>query len=77
MIVIPVFTAGRLGPTHVSIESGVAGLRRSGILFCEEITTLDKDFLRRGPLGTPASGAFMDEVLLAVRRAIGDQYAFS
>ncbi|MEA2638493.1 MAG: hypothetical protein QOE18_1550, partial [Chloroflexota bacterium] len=42
------------------------------IVFCEEITTLDRDFLASGPLGAPIGGHRMDEVVRAIRRAIGE-----
>jgi hypothetical protein len=48
------------------------GLRGPGILFCEEITTIDRDFVYRGPLGPHLSRPILDTVLRAVRRALGD-----
>jgi len=72
VIVIPVFSAGKTGPTRVSLPAGAGGLRRRGLLFCEEITTIDRDFLDRGPLGPQLSGQLLDMVVRAVRRALGD-----
>ena len=64
------FSSGRLGPTRVSFPSRTG--YASGILFCEEITTIDRDFLANGPIGPPIGGHLMDEVVRAVRRAIGE-----
>jgi mRNA interferase MazF len=72
LLVIPIFSTGRSGPTRVALPSGQGGLRRTGLLFCEEITTIDRSFLYRGPLGSRVSSVVLDAVLHAVRRAIGD-----
>jgi mRNA-degrading endonuclease toxin of MazEF toxin-antitoxin module len=72
LIVVPLFSTGRGGPTRVTVASGAGGLRRPGVLFCEEIATIDRDFLDRGPLGPRLSGPVLDAVVRAVRRALGD-----
>ena len=72
LIVIPVFSAGKAGPTRVPLAAGAGGLRRPGLLFCEEITTIDRDFLSRGPLGAPLSSQVIAAAVRAVRRALGD-----
>lgn len=72
VIVVPVFSRGAPGPTRVTLPAGSGGLLREGVLFCEEITTIDRDFLRRGPLGPPVEGRILDEACRAVRRAIGE-----
>ena len=72
LIVIPIFSSGRLGPTRVLIAAGVGGLDHDSVLLCEEITTIDRDFLRRGPLGPLAPASLLEQVLRAVRRALGE-----
>ena len=72
VIVVPIFSTGRLGPTRVPLASGAGGIRRSGVLFCEEITSIDRDFLDRGPLGPRLPGSVLDAVVRAVTRALGD-----
>jgi mRNA interferase MazF len=72
VIAVPLFSGGRLGPTRVPLQVGAGGLRRPSIAFCEEVTTLDRDFLGRGPLGKPVSPAQLAEVIRAIRRALGD-----
>ena len=72
LIVIPVFSGGKSGPTRISLPAGAGGLRRPGRLFCEEITTIDRDFLIRGPLGPRLSRPVLTAVVGAVRRALGD-----
>jgi len=71
LIVVPVFSAGQLGPTRVPLPSRSSGLRHNSVLFCEEITTIDRDFLARGPVGT-LSPRLMDAIVRSVRRAIGE-----
>jgi hypothetical protein len=42
------------------------------VLFCDEITTVDHEFLGERPLGPPVSGRILTQVVKAVRRAMGD-----
>ena len=72
LIVVPIFSVGRLGPTRVPLPSRAGGLSKPGILFCEEITTIDRDYLSRGPLGPRLPRRTLEAVVRAVRRAIGD-----
>ena len=72
IVVIPTFSAGYPGPTRVPILAGVGGIHRDSILFCEEITTLDIDFLTSGPFGPPVPDYLLGRVLRAVRRALGE-----
>ena len=72
VIVIPIFSAGRLGPTRVALRAGTGGIRHDSILFCDEITTIHRDFLARGPLGPAVPDSVLRQVVRAVRRALGE-----
>jgi mRNA-degrading endonuclease toxin of MazEF toxin-antitoxin module len=72
VIVAPIFTRGALGPTRVPIRAGVGGLQHDSVIFCEEITTVDLDFLDEGPLGDAVPQGLMRQVVRAVGIAIGD-----
>jgi mRNA-degrading endonuclease toxin of MazEF toxin-antitoxin module len=72
VVVVPVFSRGEIGPTHLSIRGGVGGLNHDSVLFCEEITTLDVGFLNEGPLGARVPESLLRRVVRAVRIAIGD-----
>jgi mRNA interferase MazF len=72
VIVVPVFSSGRLGPTRVPVQAETGGLPHDSVLFCEEITTIDKDFLERGPLGPRVDPGTVAAVVRAIRRAIGE-----
>ncbi len=72
LMVVPLFSSGRPGPTRVELPAGAGGVRRTSMLFCEELTTIDRDFLRRGPLGRPVSTQLLAAVVRAIRRALGD-----
>lgn len=72
VIVVPIFSVGRLGPTRVSINAGTGGIPHDSVLFCAEITTITHEFLDQGPLGTRVPEALLQEVIRAVRRALGD-----
>jgi len=71
LIVVPLFSGGRLGPTRVRFIAGTGGLSRPGIAFCEEVTTIDRDFLSRGPLGRRLSAGQLADVIHGIRRALG------
>lgn len=70
VIVVPIFSQGRLGPTRVPIAAGIGGLAHDSVLFCEEITTLDRDYLEAGPLGPPVTEELLDLVLLGIHNAL-------
>ena len=72
VIVVPIFSAGRPSPVHVPIPLGVGGLRHKSMLFCEEVTTIDQDFLAGGPLGPLVPDPILHQVIRAVRRALGE-----
>ncbi|RLE11617.1 type II toxin-antitoxin system PemK/MazF family toxin [Candidatus Aerophobetes bacterium] len=71
VIVVPISTTLRPAPTHVELPKGEGGLDRTSIAKCEQITTLDKSFLIRGPFSGTISPAKMFEVEKAIQRAIG------
>ena len=70
--VIPIFSRGRPGPTHVSVPKGRWGLDHGSLLFCEEITTLHVHFLAEGPLGPPVPDGLLQRAVRAVRIGLGD-----
>ncbi len=72
VIVVPVFSRGRQGPTRVLLPAGAGGIRHESVLFCEEITTLADRFVGRGPLGPPVPETVLEQVIRAVRRALGE-----
>jgi mRNA interferase MazF len=71
VMAVPIFSTGNLGPTRLVISAAGTGLRYDSVLFCEELTTIDKAFLEEGPRGR-ATEQLLDEVVIAVRRALGD-----
>ena len=71
VIVVPLSTTLRSAPTHVELGVGEGGLRQGSMAKCEQVTTLDKSFLLRGPFAGTISSAKMREIEKAVQRAIG------
>jgi mRNA-degrading endonuclease toxin of MazEF toxin-antitoxin module len=71
-MVVPIFSAGRPGPTRVQLQAGTGGIERDSILRCEEITSLSHEFFVDGPLGATVSHNVIDRVIRAVRRAMGE-----
>lgn len=72
VIVVPIFSLGAPGPTHVPLARGSGGIKKDSVLFCEELTTLDRDCLGRAPWGPTVEPAVLDAVIRALRRAVGE-----
>ena len=71
VIVVPLSTTLRTSPTHVELSEGEGGLDQTSMAKCEQITTLDKSFLIRGPFSGTITPMRMTEVETAIQRAIG------
>ena len=71
VIVVPLSTTLRPAPTHVELPAGEGGLKETSMAKCEQITTLDKSFLIRGPFAGTISPSLMQEIEKAIQRAIG------
>jgi len=71
IIVVPLSTMLRPAPTHVLVPAGEGGLHRDSMAKCEQVTTLEKSFLARGPLATKVSERVMAQVERGILRAIG------
>ncbi len=72
LIVIPIFSDGPLGPTRVPLVAGSGGILRDSVLFCEEITTIAREYLARGPWDGLVDDDTLAACLRAVRRALGE-----
>ncbi len=71
VIVVSLSTTLRPAPTHVKLPAGEGGLHETSMAKCEQVTTLDKSFLIRGPFAGSISTALLHEVEKAIQRAIG------
>lgn len=71
LIVVPLSTNLRPAPTHVEFPAGEGGLKETSMAKCEQVTTLDKSFLVRGPFAGTISASLMREIEKAIQRAIG------
>ena len=71
VIVVPLTTTLRPAPTHVELPAGEGGLKQTSMAKCEQVTTLDKSFLLRGPFAGTIRPSLMREIEKAVQRAIG------
>lgn len=71
VIVVPLSTTLRSAPTHIELPAGEGGLKQTSMAKCEQVTTLDKSFLLRGPFAGTISPSLMQEIEKAVQRAMG------
>ena len=71
IIVVPLSTTLRQSPTHVLFEEGEGGLSKSSMAKCEQVTTIDKSFLVRGPFSGRISDVKMKEIEKAIMISIG------
>lgn len=71
VIVVPLTTTLRPAPTHVELPAGEGGLKQTSMAKCEQVTTLDKSFLLRGPFAGTVRPSLMHEIEKAIQRAIG------
>ena len=72
VIVVPIFSLARPGPTRVPIRSGVGGIIHDSVLACEQVVTLHKMFVVDGPLGGTVPPSLLGRVNRAIRRALGE-----
>jgi len=71
VIVLPLSTNLRKAPTHVLLNEGEGGLLKTSIVKCEQITTLDKSFLIKGPFAGKISDEKMKEIEKAIMISVG------
>ena len=71
VIVVPLSSVLREAPTHVRLRVREGGLVRPSVVKCEQISTLRRDRLAPGPLGSNLAPARMVEVEKAILRALG------
>jgi len=71
VIVVPLSTTLRPAPTHVELPAGEGGLQETSMAKCEQVTTLDKAFLLRGPFAGTISPSLMQDIEKAIQIAIG------
>ncbi len=71
IIVVPLSTNLRPSPTHVLLQEGESGLLKASMAKCEQVTTIDKSLLIRGPFAGKISDQKIKEVEKAMMVAIG------
>jgi len=71
IIVVPLSTNLRSSPTHVLLEEGEGGLLKASMAKCEQITTIDKFLLIKGPFAGRINLEKVREIEKAVMIAIG------
>ena len=71
IIVVPLSANLRSSPTHVLLQEGEGGLSKASMAKCEQVTTIDKFLLIRGPFAGKINNEKIKEIEKAVMIAIG------
>ena len=71
IIVVPLSANLRSSPTHVLLQEGEGGLSKASMAKCEQVTTIDKFLLIRGPFSGKISKEKVNEIEKAIMIAIG------
>ena len=71
IIVVPLSTNLRPSPTHVLLQEGEGTLLKASMAKCEQVTTIDKSLLIRGPFAGRVSNEKMEEIEKSMMIAIG------
>jgi mRNA-degrading endonuclease toxin of MazEF toxin-antitoxin module len=71
IIVVPLSTTLRPAPTHVLLQEGEGGLSKASMAKCEQVTTIDKTLLIKGPFAGRISDERLKEIEKAIMIAIG------
>ena len=71
IVVVPLSTNLKPSPTHVLFQEGEGGLSKASMAKCEQVTTIDKSLLIRGPFAGRVSNEKIEEIEKAIMIAIG------
>ena len=71
VLVVPLSTTLRSAPTHVLVPEGEGGLHYASMAKCEQVTTLTKSLLIKGPFAGKVSERILAQVQQGIMRAIG------
>lgn len=77
VLVVPIYHAGRAGPTHIPVAAGTGGrggLPYDSLACCEEVSNIDHVLLdwERGPASRRVPADLLDAIVRGIRRAVGD-----
>lgn len=75
VIVVPTTSSQSFRPhpeVHVHIPASEGALPRDSYAKCDQVTTIDKSLLARGPLGAPIHIKYRSRILDGIRTALGD-----
>jgi len=71
IIVVPLSSTLRPSPTHVLLPEGEGGLSKASMAKCEQVTTIDKSLLIRGPFAGKINIEKMSEIEKAIMVSMG------
>lgn len=71
VLVVPITTNLRPGPTHVALPAGQGGLTHDSMARCENVSYLHKSRLSRGPLAGTVSPALLRDIERGLLRSLG------
>lgn len=74
IIVVPLSTNLKPSPTHVLLQKNEGGILKTSMAKCEQVTTINKSLLVRGPFAGRISNSRMKEIERAIMVSIGVIY---
>jgi len=73
IMVVPVFgAASGYNDSYVTIPVGEGGLTKESTAKCDQMTTISKKLLGKGPLGRRIAPELMRQIHYSLRRALGE-----
>ncbi len=73
IMVVPVFgEPSGYNDSFVTVEAGEGGLKKESTAKCDQVTTISKKLLGKGPLADRISPSLMRQIHHAIRRAMGE-----
>jgi mRNA interferase MazF len=73
IMVVPVFSEpSAYNDSYVTIPGGEGGVKKESTAKCDQVTTISKALLSKGPLGGRIDASLMRQIHHAVRRAMGE-----
>lgn len=73
VMVVPTFSKIQQSDVYVQIPAKEGGIPHESVAKCDQVTTVDKSLLVRGPLGDRINESLMWKIHYGIRSALGER----